>query len=203
MLVAGPMARRGRVLDVGCGAGREAIALARLGYPIVGIDIAAGAIEAARRHAAGQGLDITFLPMAAHDVSPDLGAFDYVLTTVGFYNLIPTRALRVRTLRALEAVLKPEGAMFLAAHWMPPTYRAGLRTNVVDGLRRLYRLAAHETFTTEPGDQLVSVISPASDPQDRVFRHVFFRQEEIAEEIQAAGLRGTLLAEGMWEVRRP
>ena len=36
----------GRVLDVGCGAGRVALHLQNLGFDVVGIDLAKGAIEA-------------------------------------------------------------------------------------------------------------------------------------------------------------
>ncbi len=54
-----PLAGR-RVADVGCGAGLIAEPLARLGAVVTGIDAAAENIEAARRHAAGQGLDIDY-----------------------------------------------------------------------------------------------------------------------------------------------
>jgi SAM-dependent methyltransferase len=39
----------GPVLDVGCGPGRHAEALHRLGTPVVGIDVGAGAVDLARR----------------------------------------------------------------------------------------------------------------------------------------------------------
>ncbi|MGE5849489.1 MAG: class I SAM-dependent methyltransferase, partial [Candidatus Methylomirabilota bacterium] len=41
----------GRVLDIGCGAGREALGLAREGYQVVGIDIAPQMVAAARANA--------------------------------------------------------------------------------------------------------------------------------------------------------
>ena len=48
------------VLDVGCGAGLLAEALARRGHPVTGIDLAPAALAAARRHAGAAGLPITY-----------------------------------------------------------------------------------------------------------------------------------------------
>ncbi|HEY0639602.1 MAG TPA: methyltransferase domain-containing protein, partial [Pseudonocardiaceae bacterium] len=39
----------GRVLDIGCGAGRHALALAAAGYEVVGLEPSAEAVEVARR----------------------------------------------------------------------------------------------------------------------------------------------------------
>ncbi|MBU0823329.1 MAG: bifunctional 2-polyprenyl-6-hydroxyphenol methylase/3-demethylubiquinol 3-O-methyltransferase UbiG [Alphaproteobacteria bacterium] len=47
-------------IDVGCGAGLLAEPLARMGAKVTGVDAAPENIAAARDHAAGQGLDITY-----------------------------------------------------------------------------------------------------------------------------------------------
>ncbi len=49
-----------RLLDVGCGAGLAAEALARRGHTVLGIDAAGAALAAARAHAAGSGLSLTY-----------------------------------------------------------------------------------------------------------------------------------------------
>src|SRR6185295_3554021 len=49
-----------RVLDVGCGGGIISEPLARLGAEVTGLDPAVENVEAARRHAAGQGLAIDY-----------------------------------------------------------------------------------------------------------------------------------------------
>src|SRR5690348_630459 len=49
-----------RVLDLGCGAGLAAEALAELGHEVLGIDAAQDAIAAARAHAEGRGLGLTY-----------------------------------------------------------------------------------------------------------------------------------------------
>lgn len=54
-----PLAGRS-ALDVGCGAGLLAEPLARMGAQVTGVDAAPENIAAARGHAAGQGLSITY-----------------------------------------------------------------------------------------------------------------------------------------------
>ena len=57
------------VLDAGCGTGEHALLLAGLGHPVVGIDLAAEAIERARAKAADRGVDgATFLVHDALEV---------------------------------------------------------------------------------------------------------------------------------------
>ena len=51
---------RGKVLDVGCGAGEHTILLTRLGYDVLGIDFAPHAVELARQNAAAKGVDARF-----------------------------------------------------------------------------------------------------------------------------------------------
>ena len=49
-----------RLLDVGCGAGLVAEAMARLGHDVLGLDAAAQAIAAAQAHAAGQNRHLSY-----------------------------------------------------------------------------------------------------------------------------------------------
>ena len=51
---------RGKVLDVGCGAGEHTMLLTRLGYDVLGIDFARHAVELARQNAAAKGVDARF-----------------------------------------------------------------------------------------------------------------------------------------------
>ncbi|GAA0806407.1 class I SAM-dependent methyltransferase [Spirilliplanes yamanashiensis] len=67
------------VLDAGCGTGELALALARRGHHVTGVDVSAVAIAAARAKAAAAGLDVRF---AVHDVTaapPPGGPFDAVV----------------------------------------------------------------------------------------------------------------------------
>ena len=65
---------RGRVLDVGCGAGRASLHLEGRGHEVVAIDESPGAVEVARRRGVR---DARLLALA--DVGPELGRFDTIL----------------------------------------------------------------------------------------------------------------------------
>ncbi len=62
-------------LDVGCGAGLLAEPLARLGAVVTAVDAAPELIEAARAHAAGQGLDVDYRATTLEAVQ---GHFDLI-----------------------------------------------------------------------------------------------------------------------------
>lgn len=69
-----------RVLDVGCGAGLLAEAMAARGARVTGIDLAQQAVEAARRHAEQSRLDIDYRVVSSRDLAAELaGAFDIVV----------------------------------------------------------------------------------------------------------------------------
>ncbi|GIF25313.1 SAM-dependent methyltransferase [Actinoplanes tereljensis] len=69
-------ARGPKVLDIGCGSGDLAIALARLGHRVTGVDISATAIEQARAKAAG--LDVHFEVQDAARLRLTNGPFDSI-----------------------------------------------------------------------------------------------------------------------------
>ncbi|QEE35094.1 class I SAM-dependent methyltransferase [Octadecabacter sp. SW4] len=69
---------KARVLDVGCGQGRDALWLARRGHRVVGIDISTVGIGQLRDRAKAEGLDVTAHVADVETFDPD-GEFDCVL----------------------------------------------------------------------------------------------------------------------------
>jgi SAM-dependent methyltransferase len=67
-----------RVLDVGCGPGRHALALARRGFDVVGVDHSAEFVALARQAAAEEGLDVTFVELDVRELAY-VGEFDAVV----------------------------------------------------------------------------------------------------------------------------
>ena len=64
-----------RILDVGCGPGRHALALARRGFDVVGVDLSPDFIDLPRRAAAAEGLAARFEVLDVRDSAFD-GEFD-------------------------------------------------------------------------------------------------------------------------------
>ncbi len=100
-----------RVLDVGCGGGLLAEALARAGARVTGIDLAVGMIEVARLHAHESGLDIDYRVASAEalaDESPP--PFD-AITCMEMLEHVPDPAAQLATFRRL---LRPGGELFIS-----------------------------------------------------------------------------------------
>lgn len=92
---------RGRVLDVGVGAGRFALHLQEQGHEVVGIDVSPGALDVCRRRGVQ---DVRLLPF--HRVDASLGRFDTILMMGNNFGLFanPRRARwLLRSLKKLTA----------------------------------------------------------------------------------------------------
>lgn len=87
---------RGRVLDVGVGAGRVALHLQARGHEVVGIDNSPLTVEVARRRGVK---DARLLPF--HDIGPELGVFDTVVMMCNNFGLFGSAAGARRMLRRL------------------------------------------------------------------------------------------------------
>ncbi len=92
-----PLAGR-RAIDVGCGAGLLAEPLARMGAAVTGVDAAPENIAAARGHAAGQGLAITYhagelaaLPPATFDLVTSMEVVEHVADPATFIGELAAR----------------------------------------------------------------------------------------------------------------
>lgn len=103
-----------RVLDVGCGTGNAALAAARRGARVTGIDPAERLLEVARRRATGEGLEVVFARgEAAAPGVPD-GSFD---AAVAMFSIIFAPSPEAAVAGVARA-LRPGGRLAVTA-WVP------------------------------------------------------------------------------------
>ncbi len=119
---------RGRVLDVGCGAGRVALHLQERGHDVVGIDLSPLAVEVARRRGVKDVRE-----MAVTQVSRRLGLFDTIVMFGNNFGLMGGKRRAPWLLRRFRSITN-EGARILAESVDPyetdrPDHRAYHRRN--------------------------------------------------------------------------
>ena len=130
-----------RVLDVGCGTGENALLLAGLGCDVVGIDLAAEAVQRARAKAADRGLQATFVVHDATELGALGGVFDMALD-VGLFHALGDGE-RPRYAASLAAAVRPGGRACLLC-WSD-------RNPFGFGPRRVSRREIRATFRASTG----------------------------------------------------
>jgi SAM-dependent methyltransferase len=103
----------GRVLEIGPGAGRLTVELARRGHHVHSIDSSAGMLELTARHSADQGLEdrVTVGIGDAHQLAFTDGAFDLVIAI----GVIPWLSEPGRAVAEMARVLAPGGSVVVTA----------------------------------------------------------------------------------------
>ncbi|AZN40245.1 class I SAM-dependent methyltransferase [Paenibacillus albus] len=133
------------ILDVGCGMGRHALALAQLGYEVTGMDLSKALLKKAREHN-DEGLikeliqgDMRELPFADHSFDATVNLF----TSFGYF---VEEDDNKRVLAEIRRVLKPDGqflidflnAAYVIDHLVPRSERLDEETGLhIEELRSI------------------------------------------------------------------
>jgi SAM-dependent methyltransferase len=102
---------RGRVLDVGCGAGRVSLELQKRGREVVGIDVSPLAVEVSRRRGVRDARVVPF-----EEVDASLGVFDTVVMFGNNFGLFGNAAGARRLLRRLHGLTSERGRILGASN---------------------------------------------------------------------------------------
>jgi SAM-dependent methyltransferase len=145
-----------RVLDLGCGAGPNALYLAEYGARVVGLDISPTAIGIAQARAREAGITIYYRVANIGAIYPfEDESFDFILDVMSSNSL--TEAERATYLREMHRVLSPGGYIF---------YR-GLCKDGDSNAKNLIKMY--------PGNEPDTYIMPKMGLTERVFTERDFR----------------------------
>ena len=186
--------RGDRILDIGCGAGRHSIELARRGYDVLGIDPSEVMVAAAKERAAEERVNPDFRQMRGEDLNYE-GQFDLALclfTTLGQVNdQEDNHQLLLNAFRSLRS-----GGHFIVELQQPGWVEAHLKTEE--------RLGSGESYVDversyDKQNKLVTEvftrISPSGE-QMYMLRYRLFNKDEIEQLLENAGFSEIKFYEG-------
>ena len=110
----------GRVLDLACGEGRNAVWLAQQGWQVTAVDFSAAGLDKARRLADEQGVEVEWIQADLVEWTPPPASFDLVVDL--YVHLLPS--VRNRLWAAAAAARAPGGVLVVVGHD---------RTNLAEG----------------------------------------------------------------------
>ena len=118
----------GRVLDVGCGEGTDAIWLARRGWSVTAIDVSAVAVSRAREAAELAGVEIDWICGDVLQMTFPVGSFDLVSMQ---YPALP-KAAGEDAVRGLLDTVRPGGSLLAVYHDLDDEHRKHMTSRGVD-----------------------------------------------------------------------
>lgn len=174
------------LLNIGCGAGREALALLKRGYSVVGTDIQPKMVARAKENAKEENLSAQFVTMNACDLDFPDESFDHAMMVGSIITHIPKRANRVRALQQAHRVLKKGGVIIVSTPNRDSKFKYRLYFFFVNTWRRFCKKVFHYSMLEE-GDRFGRKVSKARS-SGSVYWHMYSMKEMI-EDMEMAGFK--------------
>jgi SAM-dependent methyltransferase len=165
--------KRGRLLLLCVGGGREAIPLAQAGFSVTGVDFVPEMVEQARTNAEKAGVRFDGLVQEISRLDLPGESYDVVWLSAAMYSCVPTGQRRIAMLERIHHALRPGGFFLCQFHCggEPLSPRR-------ERLKRGFALLTLGNFTYEPGDTLWG---------NSEFLHCFQSERELRAEFNEGG----------------
>lgn len=118
-----------RILEIGCGYGQEAIALAKLGYQVTAVDLSPAAIEQARINAKSENTNVHFQTFDLMHDQNSFAPFD-VIFDISVLHTIDNSHTRRKFAQAIASLLKPQALWINVSCLSPDVDEVAKATNV-------------------------------------------------------------------------
>lgn len=105
-----------KILDIGCGMGREAFSLNELGFNVTGIDISERVISEAKQIADANNFDVEFIVSNGIDLPFNDSVFDVVIIWAQTFGLFYGEQNQQCFLNECNRVLKKDGMLSFSGH---------------------------------------------------------------------------------------
>lgn len=180
--------RDGRVLDLCCGPGRHAVALARRGFEVTGVDLTPYLLQKAQEHARASEVEVEFIQQDMRDyVSP--GTYDLVLNLFTSFGYFATEGEDMQTLKNMVESLNDDGVLVidvLGKEALAEQLHANRNpVEEKDGSLLIQRLSVEQDWCRAKSEWLLI----RGDNLDRIeFEHTLYSGKELRELMNWAGL---------------
>lgn len=163
------------VLDLGCGAGRHCVLLAKNGFEVVGVDVSDSALKMAKKRTDDRGLENTaFLRAAMTDIPIREGTVDAVVSVSVIHHAVKKDI--AETVDEILRVLR-KGGLFLANLASVNDRRYGDGERIEEGTYRILEVfkekwfeEVHHFFTR---DETAKMLAPFAKSKVEVLRDRF------------------------------
>jgi len=123
-----------KVLELGCGAGRNAIYLAKKGCSVVGVDLSENALEWAKKRISEEDVNVELVCANIFDLDFQQESFDFIYDSGCFHHIAPHR--RVSYIEIINRLLKQDGYFALCSFEENGTYGGSALTDEEVYLKR-------------------------------------------------------------------
>lgn len=155
----------GRAIDLGCGTGDNAIALAQLGFEVTAVDLAGAALAQAREKAATAGVQVEFRTGDVTDPHQLEGPFDLIVDRGLLMSLLGERARRAYT-TTVTRLAGPAGHVYQHQWALPEAPPALSRARLLVHGTKGFVLASGELERRLGHDFHVETLSRSVEPAD-------------------------------------